>query len=225
MFAAELGRILTALQCVVAGGGDSSDEALFLAAQIIESVHETVDSDARCAEKLKYVLEKVTSENGLLAVAEESGHRPSQPSPLRAVALGSLGGGYSQAVTMQLAEHTGLMPASAAAVLDQLNKELADGCFHVSPFLWRMWLAQLRAAEPYCCKVANPSFRSMAGFWLYRDRQLDALRRFGDMYAKRMKQSDLSAALRNTPHLRAAMCGMRTAVWPHTVLTKRAELP
>jgi hypothetical protein len=222
VFTAELSRMLTALGYAASEDGDSSDEALFLAVQIVASAEELVVSGARCADDLKPVLDKAKA----VLLEAGSSRRSSGQGLLRAVALGCLGVGYPPASTRQLAEHADLMPASAAGVLDQLKQELTtDGCFRVSPSLWRLWLARLREAEPYCRLVANPSFRSMAGFWLYRDRQLAALRRFGEMYTKRMPQSDLNAALHSTPHLRAVVCGeSRTAVWPHVVLARRVKL-
>jgi hypothetical protein len=132
LFAAELGRVLTALGCAASEDGGSSDDALFLAAQIVTSAQELVVSAASCADDLKHVLDKATT----VLLEAESCRRPSEQSVLRAVARGCLEVGYRPAATRQLTEHADLMPTRVSAVLDQLNQELTtDGCFRVPPLL------------------------------------------------------------------------------------------
>lgn len=244
LFAAEIAKALAALEYAVET--TDSDDAAFLAAQIVVSARELLlspraavtataggapfaaasgdaisGSDASAGvdapptasnpprTELEIVLED--AQKALLHALSNT----SAPSPLLEAARATL-----EEKVVSCRGHADMMPENAAAALNSFRAMSAKG--GVKPYLWSLWLADLRTAEEYCSRVINPNMRSAPGMWMYRDRQLAALRRFGEVYAIRMKSSDLGAALESTPCLKAVVCGERPLLlWPHTVLCKQ----
>jgi hypothetical protein len=244
LFAGEISKVLATLQYAVETS--SSDEAGFLAAQILATVRDLQVSSSRAATAGATAEMPAAGASGDTSPggdAKMSADVPSAagkaPTELESVldqaqvALKhALCGAFPSSLLLEAARatlddkavtcygHPDLLPDDAAAALSAFRSMNAKG--GVKRELWAWWIADLREAEEYCFRVSNPNLRSEPGMWMYRDRQLAALRRFGEVYAKRVPSSDLRAALESTPCLQAVVCGdERPPLWPHTVLCKQ----
>jgi len=241
LFAGEISKVFAALQYAVETS--SSDEAGFLAAQILATVRDLQSSSSRAATAGATAEMPAAGASGDTSLGRDAkmssdapsaaGRAPTEmesvldqaqmalkhalcgalpSSPLLNAARATLDG---KVVTCY--GHRDLLPDNAAAALTAFQMMSAKG--GVKRELWAWWVADLREAEEYCFRVSNPNLRTEPGMWMYRDRQLAALRRFGEAYAKRVPSCDLRAALESTPCLQAVVCGdERPPLWPHTVL-------
>lgn len=226
--------------------GQSGEEALFLAAQMIvfgknlpvvanENLHQDVkqkqsadqknSADVSTAssttkqspETISTDLEKILHRSS--TALREAAYRSSNP-------LGRLSFDVvmNPSVQMKL-DRDDVFPCFARDVLRDFDEEQASRYPTATPNDWDLWICTLKRTEDFWARMSQPTYRGVPGFWLDRDRQLERLEEFGKVYATRMPLKDITSVLDSTPTLRAIMCSeKRQLVWPHTVLQQASCL-
>eukprot|EP00038_Savillea_parva_P001374 m.103569 g.103569 ORF g.103569 m.103569 type:complete len:487 (-) comp10484_c0_seq1:169-1629(-) len=121
-----------------------------------------------------------------------------------------------------------VLPERVAHTLAQFEEEYRNDktLRIVDDEVWATWLRDVCTAEKWCRTMNVPTRRGRPGMWMYRDRQLASMRKFGDMYKVCQRRSNIHAHLRNTLNVLAAVCGepLTPTLWPHVVIAHRGGL-